>query len=396
MYRSLFNFLQGNILLQIESPYPERVINLCGVHGITFWDLRWIDETTFTLRTTRQNARRLKKATASVACTVTTGYERGVPGFLRRFRKRYVLLAGAAVFGVLLLCGHIFIWDFEVEGNETIPTETILRALEDYGVRVGTLSLSIDQEDLRNHVLLELHDVSWMAVNVRGCTAHVQVVERHRPPAIVCDEERSNVVARRAGLVTRVEALGGHAQVMVGTVVTEGQLLISGVTDFDAVGVRLSHGMGKVWARTWYELSVSVPLQGTEKVNESRKISRLALDFGKHRIKLYGKGSITGDECDKIIRYKPWTLPGGYRLPVTLVTETVRQYDTAAYERTEKEAQQEGEAALLQALQEMLPPEATVENTKFSVSRQGDVLQVLLSAECLEQIGESVPIEVAE
>ena len=55
MYRSLFNFLQGNILLQIESPYPERVINLCGVHGITFWDLRWMDETTFTLRTTRRN-----------------------------------------------------------------------------------------------------------------------------------------------------------------------------------------------------------------------------------------------------------------------------------------------------------------------------------------------------
>lgn len=396
MYRSLFNFLQGNVLLQVESPYPERIINLCGVHGIPFWDLRWRDETTFTLRTTRRNARRLRQAVKSVACTITIGRERGVPGFLRRFRKRYVLLAGAAVFGILLLCGQLFIWDFEVEGNETIPTETILRALEDYGVGVGTWSLSLDQEALRNHVLLKLHDVSWMAVNVRGCTAHVQVVERRRPPAIVRDGERANVVARRAGLVTRVEALGGTAQVMVGAVVTEGQLLISGVTDFDAVGVRLSHGMGRVWARTWYELSVSVPLQCTEKVNESRKVTRLALAFGKHRIKLYGKGSITDNECDKITKYKPWTLPGGYRLPVTVVVETVTRYDTAVCERTEDAARQEGEAALLQALREMLPPEATVEDTKFSVSRQGQTLQVLLRAECLEQIGESVPIEVAE
>ncbi|MDO4811157.1 MAG: sporulation protein YqfD [Eubacteriales bacterium] len=396
MYRSLFHFLQGSVLLRIESPSPERVLNLCGVHGITFWSLRWLDETTFTLRTTRRDVHRLKQAVRSVACTISVERERGAPAFLRRFRKRYVLLTGVIVFGVLLLCGHIFIWDFEVQGNETIPTETILRALEDYGVGVGTLSLSIDQEDLRNHVLLELHDVSWMAVNVRGCTAHVQVVERHRPPPIVCDAERSNVVARCAGLVTRVEALGGRAQVMVGTTVTQGQLLISGVADFDAMGVRLSHGMGKVWARTWHELSVSVPLQITEKENERKKVTYVALDLGKQRIKICGKGSITGDECDKIIRYKPWTLPGGYRLPVTLVTETVTQYDTAAYKRSVDEAQQEGEAELLQALEEMLAEDAAVEQTKFSVLPQGDRLQVLLSAECLEQIGEIAPIEVEE
>lgn len=382
--------------MRIESPYPERVLNLCGVHGITFWDLQWQDETTFTLRTTRQDVHRLKQVVRSIACTVSTERERGAPGFLRRFRKRYVLLAGGGLFALLLLCGHIFIWDFEVEGNENVPTETILHALEDYGVRVGTLSLSIDQEDLRNHVLLSLHDVSWMAVNVRGCTAHVQVVERHRPPPIVCDAERSNVVARRAGLVTRVEALGGHAQVAVGSVVTEGQLLISGVTDYDAVGVRLSHGMGKVWARTWYELSTSVPLQIAEKSSEGKKVTRIAIDFGKHRINFYGKGSIIGNECDKIIRYKPMILPGGYRLPLTLVQETVTQYDTTACQRTTALAQQEGEEELLQALQEMLGEDAAIEDTKYSVSRQGKRLHVLLRAECLEQIGKTAPIEVAE
>lgn len=396
MYQTLFHFLQGDVLLRVESPFPERVLNLCGVHGVAFWDLRWLDETTFTIRTTRQGARQLKQAVRSIACTVTAERERGVPVFLRRFQKRYVLLAGGILFAVLMICGHIFIWDFEVEGNETVPTETILHALEDYGVKVGTLSLSVDQEDLRNHVLLKLHDVSWMAVNVRGCTAHVQVVERHRPPPIVCDAERSNVVARKAGLVTRVEALGGHAQVMVGSVVTEGQLLISGVTDFDAVGVRLSHGMGKVWARTWYEMSVSVPLQTAEKTGVGKKVTHIAFDFGKHRINFCGKGSITGDDCDKIIRYRPWTLPGGYRLPVTLVRETVTQYDIAACKRAKEEAQQEGEAELLQALQAMLSEDAAVENTKFSTSQQGNYLLVLLRAECIEQIGRIAPIEVAD
>lgn len=396
MYRTMLNFLRGHVPVRVESPCPERILNLCGTHEIPFWDVRWLDETTLTLRTHRRDARRLKQVTGNVPCTISVGRERGVPAFLRQMRRRYVLLTGAAIFGILLLCGNLFIWDFEVQGNETVPTEIILHALEDYGVRVGTLSLSIDQEDLRNHVLLELHDISWMAVNVRGCTAHVQVVERHRPPPIVCDEERSNVVARRAGLVTRIEATGGRAQVAVGSMVTQGQLLISGVTDFDAVGVRLSHGMGKVWARTWYELSSSVPLQAAEKTRENHKVTRVALDFGKHRIKFYGKGSITGDDCDKIIRYSPWTLPGGYRLPVTWVTEVVTQYDITACERTKEDAQQEGEAALLQALQGILPTDATIENTKFFASRQGNRIELLLRAECLEQIGKTAPIEVAD
>ena len=109
MYRLLFNFLQGNILLQIESPYPERVINLCGVHGITFWDLRWIDETTFTLRTTRQNARRLKKATASVACTVTTAKSLLASGIccdLPQPVSRAAVIIHKAIF---FMCGWVYV-----------------------------------------------------------------------------------------------------------------------------------------------------------------------------------------------------------------------------------------------------------------------------------------------
>ena len=83
---------------------------------------------------------------------------------------------------VLMFGGNLVIWDFQVSGNDTVPTETILRALEDYGITVGSPGLHIDQETMRNHVLLALPEVSWLAVNVRGCVAHVQVVERHRPP----------------------------------------------------------------------------------------------------------------------------------------------------------------------------------------------------------------------
>ena len=394
MYAKVWNYLRGNVLFRCESLAPERVLNLCGVHGVAFWDVRWETAERFTLRTTRQGAADLESLAAECGAVLTRLEERGAPVDLGRMRRRYVLWCALALTAALLWYGNTFIWDFQVTGNDTVPTEKILRALENCGVGVGTRSLSFDQEELRNRVLLELGDISWLSVNITGCTAHVQVVERKRPPEMADREGYTNVVAARGGLVTKVEAWDGHALVAKGDTVQAGQLLISGVADSPSEGVRFMRGRGKVWARTWYTLSAAVPLTREEKTGEGETFSRVALDVGKQRIKLYGKGSMLGAGCDKIVTYHPVTLPFGLRLPLTLVTEeiTVRAVQTA--ERTEAQAKAEGQAQLLAQLEQMLTENGQVVSTTFSTQRQGNVLLVTLTAECSEEIGVSTPVEV--
>lgn len=396
LYRNVLNFLRGSVQVEIECACPERVLNLCAVEEIAFWDLQWLSPIALRLRVTRRGWRALREVCTRADAQASRLRERGAPQLLLRLRTRYALLAALALFALLLFGGNLFIWSFEVTGNETVPTETILRALEKCGVAVGSQGLKIHQEDVRNRALLELPDVAWLAVNVRGCVAHVQVVERKRPPAVVQESQVCNVVARREGLVTRVQALDGKAVAAPGSVVTEGELLISGVADSERSGLRLLHGMGEVWARTWYDLSVSVPLKTTEKTGEGRKKLHLSLDFGRRRIKFYGKGSITGVDCDKITYYKPFTLPGGLRLPLTLVWERITAWEGAAAERTEQSARQEGEQQLLALLSARLPEGSTVTDTRFAAVRQGDRLTVVLKAECLEQIGQTVTLPETE
>lgn len=396
LYRNVLNFLRGSVQVEIECACPERVLNLCAVEEIAFWDLQWLSPIALRLRVTRRGWHALREVCTRADAQASRLRERGAPQLLLRLRTRYALLAALALFALLLFGGNLFIWSFEVTGNETVPTETILRALEKCGVAVGSQGLKIHQEDVRNRALLELPDVAWLAVNVRGCVAHVQVVERKRPPAVVQESQVCNVVARREGLVTRVQALDGKAVAAPGSVVTEGELLISGVADSERSGLRLLHGMGEVWARTWYDLSVSVPLKTTEKTGEGRKKLHLSLDFGRRRIKFYGKGSITGVDCDKITYYKPFTLPGGLRLPLTLVRERITAWEGAAAERTEQSARQEGEQQLLALLSARLPEGSTVTDTRFAAVRQGDRLTVVLKAECLEQIGQTVTLPETE
>lgn len=396
MYRKVLNYLRGQVTVEVESAAPERVLNLCAAHGIPFWGLTWMSEIRLRAAIDRAELPRLREVLTRTDAVLTVVRTEGAPEVWRQYRRRYVLLAAAAVLAAVLALGSTHIWDFQVTGNDTVPTETILRTLEKYGVALGARS-RIDQEALRNQVLLELPDVVWLTVNMRGCTAHVQVVERQRPPHLYADGEITNVVAARDGLVTNIQALDGQAQVMAGTTVTAGQVLISGVVDSDQRGYRLLHGMGQVWARTWYELSVSVPLTVQEKGQEVGAVTRLAVDIGRNRIKIYGKGSMTGPDCDKMTVYHQARLPFGLTLPVTLVTERTVRYAAGEAERPMADARAEGETQLMTQLEEALAQsQGQLLDHSFDAVRQGKRLVVTLRAECEEQIGVSSPLDIQD
>ena len=397
MLKKTVKLLRGSVRVRAQSVYPERVLNLCSARKLAFWDLEWEGAETFTCRMSRGDHRILSRAAEKLDCTIEIVRREGAPYTLAKLRHRQALAVGIAACGAAVLIGSFFVWDIQIAGNETVPREVILRSLEKNGVHRGCFGFALNGEDIRNHVLLELPDVVWLTVNMRGCTAHVQVVERQRPPHLYTDGEITNVVAARDGLVTGIQALDGEAQVMAGSTVTAGQVLISGVVDSDRRGYRLLHGMGQVWARTWYELSVSVPLTVREKGRETGAVTRLAVDVGRNRIKIYGKGSMTGPDCDKMTLYHQARLPFGLTLPVTLVTERTVRYAAGETERSPEEARAEGEAQLMAQLRtELAQRDGSLLHHRFDAVRQGVWLVVTLHAECEEQIGVSSPLDIQD
>ena len=395
MLRDWINRAQGQVWLRVQAPFPERILNLCGARGWVFWDVTWETDTTFTCRMSRRDFRALRTASSSLDCQLEIVRQEGAPYFLRRFRRRYVLLAGLTLCLLAVLCGSFFIWDFQVEGNETVPEERILRALERNGVGIGTFTFSVDPENLRNHILLEIPELSWLTVNVSGCRAVVQVRERVLPPERVDQRTPSNVVARCAGLVLEVRGLGGVNCVLPGASVEAGQLLISGVEDTDTVGARILAGRGSVTARTWHTLTTPIPLTQRRCVETGRKKTGWSVIFGTHRVKFFGNSSIQGREYDKIITRHPCAVLG-LRLPITLVCETYRFYETEETTVDEAAAKQQGETVLTDQLHRQVDPYGTVTSTLCTAKRRGDVLWVTLSAECREEIGQTAPIYIGE
>jgi len=391
MLTTTVNRLRGQVRVRVECAFPERVLNLCGARDLAFWDLEWESATAFTCRISRQDYRTLQQAAEKLDCTLSVMRQEGAPFFLLRFRHRQALLLGLLGCGFALFLGAFFIWDFEIEGNETVPDERILRSLEQHGVEIGTFGLSLDSDMLRNQVLLDIPELCWIGINVSGCQAKVQVRERVRVPEMTDEKTPANVVARRAGLVVEMRAMDGVASVLPGTSVTEGQLLISGVEDLDTFGARVLAGMGSVQARTWYTLTTDISLSRQEKQYTGKEKTCYSLVFGKQRVKFFSNSSIEGEEYDKITNRASGFLLG-VSLPVTLVTETYRFYESTAVELDAIQAEKLGEAILTQQLQALVDPYGTISSTLCTSRQRGDVLTVALSAECVEEIGESVPI----
>ena len=389
MLKHLVNLVKGEVTGRVESGFPERVLNLCAEYGIVFWDLNWASPVEFTFTMTRQDWKRLRRLSKRIDCGMTAVGWKGTPFFLGRIRRRYGLWVTLGVCTALLFWGSFFIWDFEIEGNETVSQQEILRALDKYGIGFGTYGYDVDSSELRNHILLEIPELSYIAVNVRGCRAYVQVRERIPAPEIISKREPGNTVAAKDALITAIQPWDGEKMVLPGTTVKAGQLLISGVVQNDVGGVRYLRGMGKIYGRTWYHLQCRVPLTVREKVYTGEEKTRQALLIGKNRWNLYFGSSISGDTCDKILSWDKWELPGGVALPVTVVTEKSRFYELGERERTREEALALAETVLAERLEGYLE-EGEVLSREISAAEQDGNLVVTLSAECREQIGRFV------
>ncbi|MBQ9460230.1 MAG: sporulation protein YqfD [Oscillospiraceae bacterium] len=398
MLKNAVFLLRGGVRVRTRGDFPERVLNVCAARGIAFRDPAFLDENELALTVEKRDWRRLKDACADIGASAHIERVSGAPFLLGRLKRRRALLLGLALCAALLLVNACFIWELRVEGNETVSADKILRVLSENGVRRGTFAFSIHQRKLCNRALLRLPELVWLTVNVRGCRATVVVRERIPRPEIVNESVPTNVIARRDGMVTDMRVLDGEARVLPGTVVRRGQLLISGVVDTKGVeqpvvGTRYLAGKGEVYARTWYELSTRIPLFREVKSLTGAETRTAAVSWGENRVKfpINGAGNLPG-EYDKIISRKQWTLPGGLILPVAWETELIRPYTTVRVSRSREEAREQGSAALDAYLRSRLGASGEVVSERVAAAAQGDWLLVTLSAECREQIGESVPV----
>lgn len=120
---------------------------------------------------------------------------------------------------------------------------------------------------LERKTLLELKELSWIAVNITGSTVTVEVNERILPPDMYLDNDKAcNIVARYTGQIHSMDIYDGQSDLQVGDTVLEGDLIVSGHRGGRKRATRFVHARADIKAYTDYEIKIEVPLQQVKRI----------------------------------------------------------------------------------------------------------------------------------
>jgi similar to stage IV sporulation protein len=284
-----------------------------------------------------------------------------------------------------LIFSSFFIWQIEVEGNENVSTSEILASLRKYGVTIGTCTLTVENDYISDKVLLDIPELSWMAINTKGSRAVVIVREKREKPEIVDMTVPTSVYAGKTGTITKITVLRGTPQVSVGDSVLEGDILVSSQVASVSSGDRFVRADAEIWAKTWYNISDTMPLNYTGKVYTGGEKTRTAIILGKKRINLYFSGGNPYASYDKITMYNNIKAFDGSPLPLTIIKESFIPYETEKSIMTAESGGKILEARLMERLNDEIG-DGSVENVSFNYSVENGVLTVTMEAQCLENI----------
>jgi Putative stage IV sporulation protein YqfD. len=383
----LIYFFYGYYKIEADKNRAVELINIMKRYNIEYWGLKYSLEGDLNFKILLSEYKKLLNILDKTDCMVYIVYEKGLPYYIRRYKKRLGIPVGILIFIVMLWLSTLFIWDIEVKGNYSESDEQIIERLNELGCGVGSFIPSIDFERLCNSYILKYDDASWISVNLNGTVANVEMREELRAEPKDDDNRPRNLIAKCDGYIESYQVTSGKRMVEVSTVVRKGDLLISGIAEYKNGREVLVKAVGLVNAVTNRNFEVNIPLNYTRKtytgVSDIKKSVKL---FGKN-INFYINNETFIENYDKIVDVNRIILFGVIKLPVIIQTDTYNEYCYAPWELTEAEAEILAEREMSALLFKELKHADILEQTVTAGIIGGEYV-INCDIRCLEDIAE--------
>lgn len=257
---------------------------------------------------------------------------RGLYFRLSSYRKRIGLLFGGILAVLLLLILECFVWKIEVQGGTLVSENQILEVLIEDGIFPGAFLSSFDVNDTEIHLKQRIPQISWVSVSRTGSTVSVYLNENGT-------EEREeiplktpcNVIAAKTGKIVETQVYSGMMLYPIGSGVSEGNVVVSGVVNDGAEHILMTHASAKIIAEFTEEVSLSMPYTTVEKQATGKVETAKELMLFGFVIPLSQKPESHGNKI--CTEYTQVYYCGGIRLPWKTKTFTFTEYEDLSVTR---------------------------------------------------------------
>ena len=211
----------------------------------------------------------------------------GIDLFHNIIKKYYYFLISIIVgILVLYLSSHLIVSVKVIHSKKEIR-DLVIRALEDEGI--NRLTWKKDYKDInkiKNKILNKYQNkIEWIEIETNGMNYIVRVEER-----IITQEKKNlsscDVVATKNGVITDIKNIKGEALVTRGSYVNKGDVLITGLINYNDQTKNVVCANGSIKAEVWYQVNVSMPLKYNDIKKTGKSRYNIVIDDGikKHFI----------------------------------------------------------------------------------------------------------------
>ncbi len=382
----LLSYIMGYLELSIEGYYIERFINMCRNNKIMIWHLKRKNEVQLDFRIGIHDFRKVSKITKKTKSKLKIKSKKGLPFLLHRYKKRkiFIILLVVILFSILL-SSH-FVWNVDIREENGQQLENIEKDVEEAGLKIGEWKTKIDTKEIINKIRLERNDIAWIGIELKGTNAIVKVVKADEKPEIIDEEEYCSIISDKVGMITKINAQTGTANVKVGDNVNKGDTLINGWMEGKYTGIRYVHAKGEVQAKVWHTKYKNIPYHTTQRIETGKNENKYTIKFNNFEINLH-KGVSKFKIYDTIETENKMKLFSDFYLPISILKTTYQEVEEIPKTYEKEEAKDLGIQQLQQELDTEIEDKESIVGRNINTYEKEDSVDVYVTYEVLENIG---------
>lgn len=384
--RILIGYIIGYLGITMEGYYIERFINMCRSNKIAIWHLKRKKEVQLDFCVGIQDFKEICKIAKKTRCKVKINRKRGLPFLLHRYQKRKIFFIFLLLMIALTVLSSYFVWNVDIREENGQELENIARDIEEAGLKIGEWKGKINTKEIINKIRLQRKDIAWMGIELRGTNAIVKVVKADEKPEIINEEEYCSIMADKVGIITKINAQKGMANVKVGDTVNIGDTLINGWMEGKYTGIRYVHAKGEVEAKVWHTKFINVPYNATERIETGNIENRYAIKFNNFKINFPKKLS-KFEIYDTIETENKMKLFSDFYLPISILKTTNKEVKEVQKNQEKEEAKNIGIERLEQELNQEIQDKESIVGKNINTYEKEGSIDVYVTYEVLESIG---------
>lgn len=382
----IFGYILGYLNISVEGYYIERFINICKNNKIAIWNLKRDKDIKLYLRIGIRDFKNVCKVAKKTKCKIKIVSKRGVPFLVHKYKKRKVFLVLLILLVFLMFLSSNFVWNVDIQEEKGQQIENIMQDIEESGLKIGELKSKVNTKEIINKIRLKRKDIAWIGIQLKGTNAIVKLVKADEKPDIIDEDDYCSIVSDKSGVITKINAQSGTANVKVGDTVNKGDIVINGWMEGKYTGIRYVHAKGEIEAKVWYTKSKKVLYNATERKETGEVENKYSIKFNNFEINLNKRVS-KFEIYDTINTENKFKLFSDFYLPISIVKSTNKEVEEVQKTYDVEQAKNVGVEELQRELDNEIENKENIVNKNINTYETEDGVDIYVTYEVLENIG---------